>query len=344
MGTGSATNPGFVRSVYEAGIRLFFSATYYGEGNNEILVGEGLKGLPRDTFVVGTASWPEELDRRNGTLTGKFNAEAYMQKAEASLKRFGMDQIDILLLPYAARKEVVLHEGILKTLEQMKKQGKVRFVGIASHGDTVEALNAATEAGIYDVAMIAYNFKIQEKELLDEAIKNASNTGIGIIAMKTTAGASRNKSGPPLNTDAALKWVLQNEKIATIVSGMSSLDQVQKNISMLQNLEMSEQELNDLKITAMGSETGLYCQQCKRCVPQCPYNLDIPTIMRCYMYAYGYRNKEQAWHTLAEAGIPERACDNCISCSVKCVEGFNVREKIRDIVRIKGVPFDFLRG
>jgi len=46
-------------------------------------------------------------------------------------------------------------------LEQLKKQGKVRFVGIASHADTVEALNAAASTTVYDMAMIAYNFKTQ---------------------------------------------------------------------------------------------------------------------------------------------------------------------------------------
>ena len=55
MGTSGATNPGFIRTAYDAGIKLFFSATYYGQGNNEILVGNGLKGLPRDSYTIGTA-------------------------------------------------------------------------------------------------------------------------------------------------------------------------------------------------------------------------------------------------------------------------------------------------
>ncbi len=41
---------------------MFFSATYYGEGNNEKIVGEGLKGLPRDSFIVGTAVPPDGMD------------------------------------------------------------------------------------------------------------------------------------------------------------------------------------------------------------------------------------------------------------------------------------------
>lgn len=343
MGTSGTTNPNFVRAAYDAGIKLFFSATYYGEGNNEILVGEGLKGLSRDSFVVGTAASPDGLDRRAGTLTAAFSAEGYMKKAEESLKRFGMDHIDILLLPYAGKKDFVLNEGILKTLEQLKKQGKVRFVGIASHADSIEALNAAASTTVYDMAMIAYNFKAQNKELLDTAISNAAKAGMGIVAMKTTAGAFRDKSGPPLNTDAALKWALQNENIASIVSGMSSIEEMQKNLLMIQNLKMSEQELKDLNLASLGSETGLYCQQCKNCIPQCPYHLDIPTLMRSYMYAYGYRNTEQAWYTLADAELSGNPCNKCDSCKVNCISGFDIKAKVTDIARLRDVPLDFVR-
>ena len=56
--------------------------------------------------------------------------------------------------------------------------------------------------------------------------------------MKTTAGAFRDKNRTsPLNTDAALKWVLQNENISTIVSGMSTIEEMQKNLSMIHEPE-----------------------------------------------------------------------------------------------------------
>lgn len=342
MGTSGATGSGFIRATYEAGIKLFFSATYYGEGNNEKLVGEGLKGLPRDSFVVGTAVPPDGLDNRTGKFIKPFDPKAYIRKAEESLKRFGIDYVDFFLFPYAGKREMVLNEGVLKALEQLKKQGKTRFVGIASHSDTEEALQASIDSGVYDLAMIAYNYKIINKDSLDAAIAKASKAGIGIVAMKTTAGASEAKSGTPVNTDAALKWVLQNNNISSIVSGMSSFEELQKNLAMIKKLKMSDNELKDLGLTASGSESGLYCQQCKQCIPQCPQNLDIPTIMRSYMYAYGYKNTAQAWHTLADVDIAGDACASCTTCNVKCISGFNIKDKIADISRLKKVPRDFL--
>jgi uncharacterized protein len=344
MGTSNATSSGLVKAAYEAGIKLFFSATYYGEGNNEKLVGEGLKGLPRDTFVVGTAVPPDGLDMRTGKFLNGFDPQAYIKKAEESLKRFGLDYVDFFLFPFAGKKDMVLNEGVLKAMGQLKKEGKTRFVGIASHNDTEEALQAAAESGVYELAMIAYNYKTTDKESMNATIARAVQAGIGIVAMKTTAGAFRDKAGPPLNTDAALKWVLQNEHVSSIVSGMSSLEELQKNLAMIQNLKMTDQELKDLKLADLNSEPGLYCRQCKKCIPQCPHNLDIPTIMRSYMYAYGYKNTAQAWHTLERVDISGRPCEKCNSCNVNCTAGFDIKNKILDISRLKDVPRDLIQA
>jgi predicted aldo/keto reductase-like oxidoreductase len=179
---------------------------------------------------------------------------------------------------------------------------------------------------------------------LNSAIATAAKAGIGIVGMKTTAGVFGNKSGPQLNSDAILKWVLQNENIASIVSGMTSLEQLQKNLAMIRNLKMTEQELKDLNLASFDSETGLYCQQCKQCLPQCPYNLDIPTIMRSYMYAYGYKNASQAFHNMATIDLSGIPCEKCGSCCVNCSSGFDVKNKIMDIARLQNVPKEFLKA
>ena len=342
MGAAEASTPGFVRAAYEAGVKLFFSATYYGEGKNEQLVGEGLKGLPRDSFVIGTAVPADNLDNRTGKFKTPFDTNAYLRKAEGSLKRFGLDNVDICLFPYAGKRETVMNESVIKAMEQLKKQGKTRFVGIASHSDTEEALKAATDAGIYDVAMITYNYKLNNKDSLNAAIANATKAGMGIVAMKTMSGGGRDKAGSPANTDAILKWVLQNENIASIVSGMSSIEQLQKNLAMIRNLKMSEQDLKDLNLAVLDPEHNLFCLQCGQCISQCPHDLDIPTVMRSYMYAYGYRNTAQAWYTLADANLPDKPCENCGTCNVKCTSRFDIKNRIQDISRLRDVPKDFL--
>ena len=124
-----------------------------------------------------------------------------------------------------------MHEPLLKALGKLKAEGKTRFLGAATHNDCADALRLAADSGIYDIVMTAYNFTTEDKEAMNKALVYAADKGIGILAMKTTAGGYRDKSRTqPLNTDAALKWVLQNENISTIVSGMSSAEQMKKNL------------------------------------------------------------------------------------------------------------------
>ena len=343
MGTSEASSADLIRMGYDSGIKLFFSATYYGRGNNERLVGEAMRGRPRDSFIVGTAATPEGLDPRSGTIPKNTTAQAYMKTAEESLKRFGFDHVDILLLPFAGKREFIIFDPILEAMAELKKQGKIRFAGIATHGSCEEALRAAADAKIYDVAMTSYNFRTENKDAMNEALAYAAKAGMGIVAMKTTAGAARDKDrSRPLNTFAALKWVLQNTHISSIVSGMSKVEELQKNLEMIKDLKLSDQELRDLNLANLGAEPGLYCRQCRRCLPQCPANLDIPTLMRSYMYAYGYRNVRQARSTLESVAISGRPCGQCEVCSVTCASGFDVKDRVQDIVRLKDVPPEFL--
>ncbi len=294
MGTAGVTSTDFIRSGYDEGIKLFFSATYYGHGNNERLVGQALKDLPRDSFVVGTAATPDGLNPMTGTLPKDMKPEAYMKTAEESLKRFGLDYVDILLLPFAAKREFIIFDPIMEAMTQLKKQGKIRFAGIATHGSCEVALRAAADAKVYEVAMSSYNYKTEKKEAMNEALAYAAKAGLGILAFKTTAGGAQDKKRTrPFNSNAALKWVLQNRNVSTIVSGMSSVEELRKNLEMIKDLKMSGQELDDLKLADLNPELSLYCQQCRRCIPQCPANLDIPTLMRSYMYVYQYRTSRR---------------------------------------------------
>jgi len=103
-------------------------------------------------------------------------------------------------------------------MEALKKEGLTRFIGIATHRNEPEAVRAAADSGIHDIIMTSYNFLKTNRKELDEAIGYAVKAGTGIIAMKTMAGAYwDNEGASPINTRAALKWVLQNENIHTIM-------------------------------------------------------------------------------------------------------------------------------
>lgn len=344
MGVEGASAAGFIKAAYEAGIRMFFSATYYGEGTNEKLLGDAVKDIPRDTLIIGSAIIPKGIDHREGIFTGESTYEDQMKTAEDSLRRFGMDYLDFMLLPYTGKRESVFFEPLLRAMEDLRKQGKTRFVGIATHSFQDEAIIAATDTKVYDVIMPGYNFRNDNLQKINDAISYAAKAGIGVIGMKAQAGSYwDSERTQPINSDAALKWVLQNKNITSVVSGMTNFGELQKNIALVKgDLDLTDEEMKDLKLASNEIAPGLYCRQCRQCMVQCTQKLDIPTIMQSYMYAYGYRNLEQARYTLENAGLHGHPCVDCSICNVKCPAGFNVRQKILDIIRLKNVPEDFL--
>jgi predicted aldo/keto reductase-like oxidoreductase len=346
MGVEGANSAGIIKAAYENGIRMFFSATYYGEGNNEKLLGDAIKGLARDTLILGSAVIPKGVDHRGGTYTGESTYEQQIKTAEECLKRFGLEYLDFMLLPYAGKRESVFFEPLLRAMEDLKKQGKTRFVGLATHSFQDEAIIAAADTKVYDMVMPQYNFRVGNAAEINKAIEYAIKAGVGIVAMKSQAGGYWDRDRKePINSDAALKWVLRNENITSVVSGMTNFNELTKNLALIKgDLKPNEQDMKDLKLASFEYPSELWCKQCRQCSVQCKQNLDIPTIMRSYMYAYGYRNLEKARYTLVEAGLAEFPCSDCSACNIECKAGFDIRRKVSDVSRLLDVPMDFLKA
>lgn len=345
MGTGNCDNPNLVREALDRGVKLLATHEYYLNGNNEKMVGQVLKDKPRDSCMILTGTGKGlEIDFKNGKFKPETNMDTFLESVNGCLERLQVDYVDILNAPFAGSREAVFFEPLLKAMESIKKQGKARYIGIASHNIEHEAIRAAADTGIYDMVTIAYNFRKLNLQEMNETMKYAAHKGLGIIGMKTMAGVYWDKEKKqPINTRAALKWVLQNENIHTTIPDCSSFDELHQDIDIMADLGLTDEELIDLNPPAGDTTSGLYCQQCNKCVAQCPENLDIPTMMRSYMYAYGYRNLSLARHTMDRADQHGLSCKDCKECQVKCTMGFDVRSKILDIIRIKDIPEDIVQ-
>jgi len=64
--------------------------------------------------------------------------------------------------------------------------------------------------------------------------------------------------------------------------------------------------------------------------------------MRAHMYLYGYRNLVAAQDLVLSLALPKNVCADCGVCPVACTNGWNVSERIRDVVRLRDVPASFI--
>jgi predicted aldo/keto reductase-like oxidoreductase len=234
------------------------------------------------------------------------------------------------------------YKPIINVVKNLKKEGKIKFIGFSTHANEPVVIDAAASLDTFDVILTAYNFKQTYINELNCAIKKANQAGIGIVAMKTMAGGGflDKEKTKPINSSAALKWVLSNTDVTTTIPGMTDFDQLDLNIKLLSDITITDQEKKDLLIAS--AERGLYCTGCTNCLSTCPKNLPVPDLMRAYMYAYGYSNPSMAHSLLSEIGTGDNPCKECSSCKVECTKNFDVKEKIADISRLVNVPADFL--
>jgi predicted aldo/keto reductase-like oxidoreductase len=341
LGVMNSDNPNLVRAALDKGIVLLDTAHSYQRGTNEGMIGEVIKGRPRDSFVIATKIPGDPRDRKTGDFSPETTGEKFLEKFNVSLQRLGLDYVDILNLHNVLKRGQVLYEPLLKALETAKKQGKARFIGVTTHGNEPEVIRAAIESKVHDVVLTAYNFRQDHREEVRKAIAEATQAGLGIIAMKTLAGVYWDKEKQrPINTKAALKWVLNDPNVTTAIPGCTTFDQMDEDLSVMEDLTLTEQEKQDLELEV--ARGGLYCQGCQMCLSSCKGDLPIPSLMRSYMYAYGYRNLPEAYELLISLSLPEAPCQTCNPCTVWCAKGFDVADRVKDIVRLQNVPAEFL--
>ena len=172
-----------------------------------------------------------------------------------------------------------------------------------------------------------------------DAIAYAAKAGLGIVGMKAIRGGNRL---PPAtrNAAAAVKWVLQDPNVHIIVPGFTTFEELETDIAVMEDITFRDEDKKALQKEA--SLPSLYCQGCRQCFGQCLQNLPIPDLMRAYMYTYDYKNLPLAQDLVVSLDLPSNVCGDCVQCQVNCPEGFNVRGKIRDVVRIREVPPEFL--
>ena len=173
-----------------------------------------------------------------------------LKSVEESLQRLGTDYIDILHCPHGARvPEELEDEAIIETLDELKKQGKIRYSGLSIHTDVPGNLERAAELGYYDSAMVAYN--IVNQGSMELPIRKAYEKGMGIIAMKAASGVNppseRLRPVPqwrieklnhaiPEEMKLPLKaylWVLQNQHISGVISAFTSEVMIRENLSII---------------------------------------------------------------------------------------------------------------
>ena len=345
MGSCYAIN--LVRTALDEGFVYIHTSSDYSENNHERLMGEVFRDRPRESFVVATCpDLPYDYKRGRGRSLGlgiNVDPTKISESIEGSLDRLKLEYVDIYYLASVSSRETVLHEPYIAEFDKLKKEGKTRFVGVITHENEPEVIRAAAESKFWDVVVTAYNFRQSHREEVGAAIRQAADAGLGIVAMKTQAGVYWDRARTKkINMKAALKWALRNENVHTTIPAFSNYEEMQEDLAVMEDPALTPEEARDLELGDELGFSGHYCQQCANCLAQCPAGIDIPTLMRSYMYAFGHRSPRKARATLRSWTPADVACKTCNNCTVECSFGFDVKTRALEVARILEVPSEFL--
>jgi aryl-alcohol dehydrogenase-like predicted oxidoreductase len=171
-----------------------------------------------------------------------------INSVEGSLKTLGTDWLDCVLMrgvetPY----EIKNTPEVFEAFEQLKKQGKARFLGFSAHTDPAGVLEAAIETGVYSMCLIAYHFL--NDRWVGPVLEKARKADFGVLSMKSARvlqnPVNRRQLQPErvkaLNAlvpgdmtphQKGFWWALQNPNLTAVVAGITNMDMAKQDFPL----------------------------------------------------------------------------------------------------------------
>lgn len=186
FGTGFFDNASVLQVAFDMGVNYIDTGEHYVNGQAERAVGQALKNRDRKSIFLTT--------KLNLSFGGGATREDIKRRFRQCLERLQTGYVDCLMIHMTPRIEQVRHLEFHAAYQELRAEGKVRFLGLSNHGrqqswwgrveDRMEdVVGAAAEDGRFDVALFVYNFLQQEQG--ERIIAACKARNMGVTLMKT---------------------------------------------------------------------------------------------------------------------------------------------------------------
>lgn len=338
-----------VACAMEKGINYYDTAWGYHGGNSELVLGKILSGYPRESYYLATKFPGYDLS----------NMGKVEEIFERQLEKCRVEYFDFYLFHNVCEMNIdaYLDEkyGIFAYLMKQKENGRIRHLGFSAHGSYdimkrfLEAYGEHMEFCQIQLNWLDWSF--QDAKAKVELLKEY---GIPVWVMEPLRGG-RLASLP--ETDAAkLKALRHDEEIPAwalrflqtipevkvVLSGMSSMEQLQDNIHTYEtDKPLTEEERKTLLgITEeMVKKDSLPCTACHYCVSHCPKGLNIPELIELYnehCFTGGGFIAPMALMAVPKEKLPS-ACIGCKSCEAVCPQQLKISAAMADFAEKLGM-------
>jgi voltage-dependent potassium channel beta subunit len=234
--------------AYELGINFFDTANAYARGKSEEVVGRALKKYPRDTYVVATKVY---FPMSDGPLPNNqgLSRKHIMEQCEASLKRLGMDYIDLYQC-HRYDTETPLEET-LRALDDLVSQGKVLYIGFSqwSAAQITDAVKFQEAHNLDRFVSSQPHYNMLGRDIEKAVIPACEREGIGQIVYSPLAQGvltGKYKPGQSIPQDSRAADPKQNQFLRIEdgkLADQAALEKVQKLVSIAEGIGLSMPQL-----------------------------------------------------------------------------------------------------
>ncbi|MBR0519100.1 aldo/keto reductase, partial [bacterium] len=306
------------------GANYFDTAYKYVDEKSETAIGKILKNYKRNDFLLADKS-----------PIYKMTCQEDVKKIfDEQLKKCQVEYFDLYLCHNINNNVVDIYRNVkmYDELSKLKKEGKIKYLGFSFHG-TPDLLKEIVKEHKWDFCQLQINYLDWELVKAKDQYEIAQSANLPIIVMQPLRGgglvklsekslAKLQEKNPNVNpAEFGLRWSASRKDVMTVLSGMSSLQQVKDNVETFINFkEVTDEEEKIAVETAkvIQSQGEIRCTGCKYCLEVCPKGINIPAIFALYnQYKLGQKayRFQRYYDSLGESERP----DKCIKCGL-CVK------------------------
>ncbi|MCR5272803.1 MAG: aldo/keto reductase [Lachnospiraceae bacterium] len=291
-----------LRRAYEGGMIFFDTARAYSDSEEKI--GNALSDVRKNIYIAtkSQAKDKEELKRQLDT----------------SLKNLKTDYIDIYQFHCAG----VVYKpgdgtGMYEFMEDMKRQGVIRHIGITAH--KIMVAEEAVKSGLYETLQFPFSYLSGEKEIA--LVNLCKEKNVGYIAMKGLAGGLIN------NSKVAFSYISQFDNVLPIW-GIQRESELEEWLSFFDEPAAYDEEAKALVEKEKKELAGDFCRGCGYCMP-CPQGIEINQCARMSLMIRRAPSKNWLSEKWQKAMLDIEKCIECGACMKKCPYELNTPELLK---------------
>lgn len=321
------------------GVNYIDTAFPYHNEQSELFVGEYFQknGRRKDIYLATKCPvWKAEKE-------GDFYNLLKLQ-----LERLQVEYVDFYLLHALDRQrwDKITSLNVFEDMKRAKEEGLIRYLGFSFH-DEYPLFEEICDAYDWDFTQIQLNYMDIGHQAGLQGLDYAHNKGFSVVIMEPIKGGKlayppqdiqdlfKEASNDFSPSGHALAYLFNREEVSVVLSGMSSMAQVEDNVNVASIVEANslDEKDQDIYIEAkmiFDKRTQVGCTSCDYCMP-CPQEVEIPKIFKQYnnLHVYGEESNKDLYEKLQEENHDASHCVECGSCESQCPQHLNIIEDLK---------------